>query len=140
MEKVILGVTEKCLGHNAVIGHSQHGFTMGKSCLTSLVSFFGTVTHLIDRGKPVDMGSQILGKLLILSNSIHLDKMSSIQPDKSIICWVNNWLMSWAQRITVNEVPSGWRPMGIPRAQFQCQCSSMFFVNDLDAEFKCTLS
>ena len=38
MEKVILGVIEKHLRDNAVIGHSQHGFTSGKSCLTNLIS------------------------------------------------------------------------------------------------------
>ena len=39
MEKVILGVIEKHLRETAVIGHSQHGFTRGKSCLSKLISF-----------------------------------------------------------------------------------------------------
>lgn len=48
MEKVILGDVEKHLRPNAVIGHSQHGFTSGKSCLTNLNSFYSKVTHLVD--------------------------------------------------------------------------------------------
>ncbi|KAK4829269.1 LOW QUALITY PROTEIN: hypothetical protein QYF61_002661 [Mycteria americana] len=48
---------------------------------------------------------------------ILLDKMSSIKLDKSIICWVNNWLTGQAQR--VNRVTSGWWPG---------QCSLMFFI------------
>ena len=39
IEKVILGVIEKHLRDNAVLGHSQHGFMRGKSCLTNLISF-----------------------------------------------------------------------------------------------------
>ena len=35
MEKIILEVIEAHLGDNAVIGPSQHGFTMGRSCLTN---------------------------------------------------------------------------------------------------------
>jgi len=49
MEKVILG-------DNAVTGHSQHRFTRGKSCLTNFISFYDKVTHLVDQGKPGDMG------------------------------------------------------------------------------------
>ncbi|GAB0178388.1 mitochondrial enolase superfamily member 1 [Grus japonensis] len=53
-EKLILGVIEKHLRDNAVIGHSQHKFMRGKSCLTTLISFYDKVTHLFDQGKPVD--------------------------------------------------------------------------------------
>ena len=56
MEKVILGVTEKHLRGNADIGHSQHGFARGKSCLTNLISFYAKVIHLVKQGKSVDVG------------------------------------------------------------------------------------
>lgn len=39
IEKVFLGVTEKCVRDNAVIGHNQHRFTRGKCYLTNLISF-----------------------------------------------------------------------------------------------------
>ncbi|GAB0185459.1 mitochondrial enolase superfamily member 1 [Grus japonensis] len=55
MEKIMLGVTEKHLKDNAVIGHSQHGFVRGRACLTNLVSFYDKVTHLVDQGKPADV-------------------------------------------------------------------------------------
>ncbi|KAJ7409009.1 hypothetical protein WISP_116997 [Willisornis vidua] len=37
---IILGVIEKHVKDNTVIGHSQHGFTRGKSCLSNLISFY----------------------------------------------------------------------------------------------------
>ena len=55
MEKVILGVIEKHLKDSAVIGHSQHRFTRGKSCLTYLISFYDKITHLFDQAKPENM-------------------------------------------------------------------------------------
>ncbi|GAB0203202.1 hypothetical protein GRJ2_002785800 [Grus japonensis] len=55
MEKIMLGVIEKHLKDNAVIGHSQHGFMRGRACLTNLVSFYDKVTHLVDQGKPADV-------------------------------------------------------------------------------------
>ena len=52
-EKIILGTVERHLKNNAVIRHSQHGFTKGKSCLTNLISFYDKVTRLVDEGKAV---------------------------------------------------------------------------------------
>jgi len=48
MEKVVLGDTEKLLKDDTVIGHSQHGFTSRKSCLTNLISLYDKVTALAD--------------------------------------------------------------------------------------------
>lgn len=53
--EITVRVTEKHLKDNTVIGQSQHGFAMGKSCLISLISFSNVVTHLVDQGRPVGM-------------------------------------------------------------------------------------
>ena len=93
MEKIILGVTEKCLKDNALVGPSQHGFSRGKSCLTDLISFYDKVTHLVDQGMPVNVIFLDFSKAFdTVSHSILLDKMSSIELDKHIIKWVSNRL------------------------------------------------
>ena len=61
MEKIILDTIERHLKNNAIIRHSQHGFTKGG--VTNLISFYDKVTHLVDEGKFF----WILVRLLILS-------------------------------------------------------------------------
>ena len=40
---------------NAIVRHSQHGFTEGKSCLANLTSFYDKVTCLVSEGVGVDI-------------------------------------------------------------------------------------
>lgn len=47
-----LEVTEKHLKDNTVAGHSQRGFTKGKSCSMNFTSF---QLHLTDEGQSVDV-------------------------------------------------------------------------------------
>ena len=68
MGKFTLDAIERHLKDNAIIRHSQHGFTKGKSCLPNLISFYDKVTCLVDGGKAVDVvfpGFKV--RLLVLS-------------------------------------------------------------------------
>lgn len=58
MEKILLGITEKHLKDNAVIGHRQLGFMRCKPCLRNIIdklNFYDKVMHLVDQGQPVDV-------------------------------------------------------------------------------------
>ncbi|KAJ7424563.1 RNA-directed DNA polymerase from mobile element jockey-like protein [Willisornis vidua] len=63
------------LNDNTVIGHSQHSFMRGKSCLSNLISFYDEGTHLADHRKQFDVISMDFSKAFdTVSHRILLDK------------------------------------------------------------------
>jgi len=100
MEKIILGTVERRLKNNAIIRHSQCGFTKGKSCLSNLISFYDKITCLVDERKVVDMVFLDFSKAFDTApHSILLDKLSNCRMNGFMVCWVKNWLKDGAHRV-----------------------------------------
>ena len=55
MEQLVLEVIIKQGEENKVIRSTQHGFTKGKSYLTSLIAFYNGMTGWVDEGRAVDV-------------------------------------------------------------------------------------
>jgi len=93
MEQLILDVIIKQV-EEKVIGISQHGFTKGKSCLTShLIAFCDGMTSWVGEGRAVDVVYLDFSKAFdTVSHNILTDKLRKCGLDEWTWRWIENWL------------------------------------------------
>ena len=143
MESALAEKIKTFLDTNNFLVEWQHGFRNGRSCTTSLITFYNNVAHNVDNKRNYDVIFLDFAKAFDkIPHTNLIAKLRRTNLHHSIINWILNWISGRKQRVIVNDGISEWLPVtsGVVQGSVVGPLLFLIFINDLKDDITCDIS
>ena len=133
--KVVRNHLVNFLEENNKFNPSQHGFRIGRSCLSQLLSHYDRIISLLEKGLNVDTIYLDFSKAFDkVDHSLVLKKLSILGIRGKILQWIESFLTNRTQRVLVNGFLSEPAPVisGVPQGSVIGPLLFLILIGDID--------
>lgn len=134
-EKVVRNHLVKFLDTNDKFNLNQHGFRIGRSCLSQLLTHYDKIISILEKGLNVDTIYLDFAKAFDkVDHSLVLKKLSMLGIRGKILQWIESFLTNRTQRVMVNGFLSEPAPVisGVPQGSVIGPLLFLILIGDID--------
>ena len=135
-EKVVRNHLVDFLQENNLFNRTQHGFRIGRSCLSQLLDYHDRILSLVEKGLNVDSVYLDFSKAFDkVDHRIVLTKLSAHGVRGKLLHWIESFLTARYQQVIVNGVLSKPCPVvsGVPQGSVIGPLLFLILLSDIDS-------